>query len=80
MKRFNKYQKITVLALIGFGLFNPFTVAVLENWFKLVYTGIFVGCAGWIAGYVLYNALKPEVVKVAPKKKNKRDGLKYEVV
>lgn len=76
--RLNKTQKVTILALVGMGLFNPFTVEVLEDWFKLVYTGLFVGCALWVMGYVLWKALKPEKTNV-PVKTAKTRTQKYVV-
>lgn len=70
---FNKAQKVTIGAVIGIGLLNPFSVAVLDTYFKLAYTAIFIVCAVWVSGFVLYKALKPEAVKL-PKKSSK--GLK----
>lgn len=75
----NKIQRVTVGAVIGLGLFNPFTVAVLDEWFKLAYTVICVACAVWVAGFVLVKALKPEHVKTAPKGKKSKHGMSYEL-
>lgn len=67
MTHFNKVQRVTIGAVIGLGLLNPFSVAVLDEYFKLFYTAVFVLCAVWVASFVLYKALKPEAVRM-PKK------------
>ena len=67
---FKKQQKITMVALIGIGLFNPFTVAVLDEYFKLFYTGVFIACVVWVSGFILKQAFTPEKVNVP--KKNKK--------
>lgn len=69
MTNFKKSQKITMVSLIGVGLFNPMTVEVLEEYFKLVYMGISVACMGWLVVYVLFTAFKPEANKVPKKNK-----------
>lgn len=76
---FKKSQLITMGAAIGVGLFNPFTVEVLEQYFKDVYFGLFLACVAWILVYLIRSMFKQEPVKVTPKK-NKKDGMKYEMV
>lgn len=66
---FSKSQKISMGALVGIGLFNPFTVEVLDQYFKLVYTGVFLVCAVWVVGFILFNAFKPEQINLPTKKK-----------
>ena len=76
--RFSKTQIATVAALIVMGVFNPASVAILEDYFKLVYTGLFVVASAWVVVFILVKALTPEKVVVPKKKTGKRDGLKYE--
>ena len=76
--RFSKTQIATVGALIVMGVFNPASVAILEDYFKLVYTGLFVVASAWVVVFILVKALTPEKVVVPKKKAGKRDGLKYE--
>lgn len=66
---FNKWQKTTIIALIGFGLFNPFAVEVLDRWFKLAYTIFFVVCATWLMGFILFKSLKPDRINIPTKSK-----------
>lgn len=70
MTRFNKYQKITMAALICAILFNPMSVAILDEYFKWAYTGISVLCTLWVLGYLLKKVFTPEKVNV-PKKSKK---------
>lgn len=65
--RFKKVQLLTMGALVGTGLFNPMSVEVLEDYFKLVYMGVFILCAGWVMGFILYKAFKPEAIKIPAK-------------
>lgn len=65
--RFSKVQWVTIGAIIGFGLLNPFSVEVLDEYFKLFYTGVFLACAVWIAGFLLYKVLRPEQVHIPSK-------------
>ncbi len=69
MVNFTKQQKLTMGALIGIGLLNPGSVAVLDEYFKLFYTGVFLACGGWVIAFVLYKALKPETLKIPAKTK-----------
>lgn len=69
--RFSRMQLITMGAIIGMGLLNPLSVAVLEDYFKLVYTVISVGCAVWVVGYLLKTVLTPVKVNIPKNKKSK---------
>ncbi len=64
---FTKGQKITMVAVIGVGLFNPMSIVVLQPYFLQFYTGVFLLCSAWVTGFLLVKALKPEKVNV-PKK------------
>lgn len=77
MIRFKKTQLITMGALVGVGLFNPFSTAVLHDWFQLVYLGVFALSTAWIVAYVLYKAFKPEAVKIPAKSKKTERAGKY---
>ena len=78
--RFSKTQKATVVALIVMGVFNPMSVEVLNEYFKLVYTGLFVVASAWVVVFILVKALTPEKVAVPAKvKKDRKSGMKYEV-
>lgn len=68
---FSKTQLITMGALVGVGLFNPFSTAVLHDWFQLVYLGVFALSTAWIVVYVLWTAFKPEPVNLKPKGKTR---------
>ncbi len=70
MTHFNKYQKITMGALIGALLFNPMVVEILDEYFKWGYTVISLACTAWVLGYLLKKVLTPEKVNI-PKKKKK---------
>lgn len=70
--RFSKVQWITIGAIIGFGLLNPFSVEVLDEYFKLFYTGVFLACAVWIVGFLLVKVLRPEPINI-PKKSAKTE-------
>lgn len=63
----NKKNKITIGAVIGMGLLNPFTQAVLHDQLQLVLTYVSIACAIWVAGYLVYSVTRPEVVNI-PKK------------
>lgn len=80
MIHFTKVQKITMLAMIGFGLLNPLSVAVLEDYFKMAYMGLFLICSGWLVGFLLYKTFKVEALNIPTKKNTKaKDGMKYEL-
>lgn len=64
--RFSKVQLATIGALIGIGLFNPMSVEVLEDYFKLVYTAIFLASTTWVIVFTLKKVLTPETV-IPPK-------------
>lgn len=70
MINFNKIQRITIIAIVLALLFNPFVVAVLEQYFEMAYTGISVVSTMWVAGYLLVKVLTPQKVNV-PKKSAK---------
>lgn len=77
--KISKKNKLTMVAIIGLGLFNPFTVAVLDEYFRLAYTAITVVSAVWLMGYVVYSVTRPEAVNIPKKaKKTKKDGMVYE--
>lgn len=67
---FGKGQKITILAIIFTLMFNPMSVEILEEYFKLAYTGMFLMSALWVIGYLLKKVLTPEKVNI-PKKNTK---------
>lgn len=71
MVRFNRGQRVTIGALIGMGLLNPMSVEVLNQYFKMAYTGLFVACSVWVAVYLLKKVLTPEPVITEPKGKKK---------
>ena len=78
--RFSKTQKATVVALIVMGVFNPMSVEVLNEYFKLVYTGLFVVASAWVVVFILVKALTPEKVAVPAKtKKTEKAGRYIEV-
>jgi hypothetical protein len=71
MVRFNRGQKVTIGALIAMGLFNPMSVEILNQYFKMVYTGLFVLGTAWVVFYLLKKVLTPEPVITEPKGKKK---------
>lgn len=80
MIRFTKVQKITMVAIIGMGLLNPLAVAMLEDYFKMFYTGVFLLCGAWIMGFLLYKTFTVEALNIPTKKNTKaKDGMKYEL-
>lgn len=72
MTRFNKYQKITMGALVGALLFNPMVVEILDDYFKWAYTIISIACTVWVSGYLLKKVLTPEQVQVPSKSKKQK--------
>lgn len=80
MIHFTKVQKITMVAIVGSGLFNPLVVAMFEDYFKMAYLGLFLLCSGWLMGFLLYKTFKVEELKIPTKKNTKsKDGMKYEL-
>jgi hypothetical protein len=73
MARFNKYQIITMIALVTAGLFNPLSYEILKDYIELVFTTISLIAAAWCVGFLLYKVLKPEVVNTTPKKTKKTE-------
>ena len=71
MVRFNRGQKVTIGALIVMGLFNPASVEILGDYFKMVYTGLFMVGTTWVVFYLLKVVLTPEPVITEPKGKKK---------
>ena len=72
---FSKVQLVTVGAIIGIGLFNPMSVAVLRDYFEWFYTGVFVLCSVWVVGFLLKKVLTPERVNIPTKSsKTKKAG------
>jgi hypothetical protein len=69
---FSKGQKVTITALVGMGLFNPMSVEILDQYFKMIYTGLFLVSAAWVVFYLLKKVLTPEPVNVKPKGKKKK--------
>lgn len=67
---FSKWQLVTMGSAIGIGLFNPASVEILEPYFKLFYTGVFLVCVAWFIAFSLYKVLKPEHISL-PKKSKK---------
>ena len=67
---FSKGQKVTIVAIICGLLFNPMSVEILEQYFKLAYTGISVVSTVWVVGYLLKKVLTPEKINI-PKKSAK---------
>ena len=57
---FKKTQLATIGALISIGLFNPMSVEILEDYFKMVYTAIFLVSGAWVIFFVLKKSLTPE--------------------
>lgn len=51
-------------------MFNPMAVEILDDWFKLVYTIIFVVGVVYLCGFLLWMCFRPEKV-VLPKKSKK---------
>ncbi len=80
MKSFKRSQLVTMGAFVGIGLFNPMTVNVLDEYFKLVYYGLFVVCSVWAGAFLLYNAFKPQKTSLKTRKMNRKEGLEYEEV
>lgn len=70
MPRFNRYQIITMVALVCALLFNPMSVEILDDYFKWAYTIISLVCTMWVLGYLLKKVLTPEKVNI-PKKAKK---------
>jgi hypothetical protein len=80
MIHFTKVQKITMVAMVGSGIFNPLVVAMFEDYFKMAYVGLFLICSGWLMGFLLYKTFKVEALKIPNKKNTKaKDGMKYEI-
>jgi len=80
MIHFTKVQKITMVAMVGSGIFNPLVVAMFEDYFKMAYVGLFLICSGWLMGFLLYKTFKVEALKIPTKKNTKaKDGMKYEL-
>jgi hypothetical protein len=70
MARFNKYQVITMIALILALFFNPMAYQVLKDYIEMFFTGISVVATLWVIGYLLKKVLTPEQVNI-PKKAKK---------
>ena len=80
MIHFTKVQKITMVAMVGSGIFNPLVVAMFEDYFKMAYVGLFLICSGWLMGFMLYKTFKIEPNNIPTKKNTKaKDGMKYEI-
>lgn len=62
--KFKRTQLATMAALVGLGLLNPFSVAILDEWFKWAYTGISVVCAVWICSFLLYKVFRVEKTNI----------------
>jgi len=73
--KFKRTQLITMGALVGMGLFNPMTVAVLDEWFKWAYTGICVACTVWVCGFLLVKVFSADKTNI-PVVKSKRSQAK----
>ena len=67
MVRFKKHQLLAMGAAVGFGLFNPFSVAVLDEYFKLVYTALFGVCTLYLVGFLGAKVFKAEDVNIPAK-------------
>jgi hypothetical protein len=71
---FSKAQKVTMVALVAVGLFNPMSVEIMDEYFKMAYTGLFLVAMAWVAGYTLVRVFTPERVNVKPKSKTQKAG------
>ena len=79
--RFKKVQLVTMGAMVGILLLNPASVEVLESYFKLVYTGLFLISSVWVVLFLLWAAFKPEKVKLPTKsKKTTKGAMAYEEI
>lgn len=80
MIHFTKVQKITMVAIVGSGLFNPLVVVMFEDYFKMAYIGIFFISCAWLMSFILYKTFKTEPNNIPTKKNTKaKDGMKYEL-
>lgn len=70
MTHFTKTQKITMVALITFGVFNPMSYQILKDYIELVFNGIAILSIIWVLGFLLYKVLKPENVNIPKEAKN----------
>ncbi len=76
---FKRTQKVTMGALVAMGLFNPMSIQVLDEYFKLFYTGVFLVSSVWVVLFVLWGALKPQKVNIPTKgKKTTKNAMQYE--
>ena len=67
---FKKIQLITIGAIVSALMFNPMAVEILEDYFKMAYTIIWLGSSFWAMGYLLVKVLTPDPINI-PKKKKK---------
>ena len=70
MVRFNKWQKIMMVAMPLAITMNPLTVEIFLDWYKLLFTGISVLAVTYIVLFTLYSVFKPQPVNI-PKKGKK---------
>lgn len=74
MIRFSKWQIMAMVALPLAITTNPMLVEIFWEWYKLLFTGIFIVTTVYLAAFLLYKVLKPE--KIAIPKKSKKQVVK----
>lgn len=77
MTNFNKYQKITMGALVAALLFNPMVVEILDEYFKWAYSAISIAATVWCVGFLLFCTFKSGQVKTPKKKKSSVKNTDY---
>jgi hypothetical protein len=78
MTNFSKWQVMAMIALPLALTTNPMLVEIFWEWYKLLFTGIFIITTAYLVVFLLYKVLKPEKLKVPSKaKKSKVKSSEY---
>lgn len=67
--RFNKSQKLMMLAIPLAITTNPLTVEIFIDWYKWLLAGVSWIASAYILGFMLYNMFKPQPNNIPSKSK-----------
>lgn len=78
MTNFSKWQVMAMIALPLALTTNPMLVEIFWEWYKLLFTGIFIITTAYLVVFLLYKVLKPEKLNIPSKtKKSKVKSTQY---